>query len=225
MPLRLRFHRLPIQKPCFDNASEWTSRQHGLKENDNWGLTIFTSEPQQRSIITHGSYRNENIRKTRLWFPHTAFIFQYRQVEDGFYFGGLYDCSLRVVVRNEPFTSPHNVFRRSPTEPRRSALVCTPHLWDRVFPSLNLMFGTILNVFWNIDHQPNVLLKKWVEMSKEQALQHEWETVCGNIGKSKGRRVHLSRNSFVKLYPELRNEKFIDEPVAPLPSLEINYRG
>jgi hypothetical protein len=166
----------------------------------NYHVAMLTMEPQQRTI-----YTNLTKRYARVWFPHLAFIIQYQKHENGCYYGGLLDGGLRVLVRNKPFTATHNVFAASPTEWREEGFCCTPHFWDRLYVNEETLFGTVLDVWWQTTHDN--LPQDWLGLSLERVLAKSWRQI-----------IPTKKNTIAKMYPELAQEKFLNQPVK-LPSV------
>lgn len=201
MPLRLRFHKIGLKKESVETSGEFNiaARRRSRFHNQQYGLTIFTMEPQQRTMFFQGQSQPRKV-----WLPHLAFIFQYRKIPgDNYFYGGFYDVGLRVVARNTPFTSVHNVFCVSPTETRPGGLCCTPHNYDGNYSNLNVLFGTIFKVWWGLNHN---WIPFWDRKSRDEILAYKWFDVFPR-----------KRNSFAKLYPEISKENLINETVAPFP--------
>lgn len=170
MSLMLRYHN-DEDSPCF---------------------TVFSMEPQYRTILLYGKGT-----PARVPLPHLFFVFRYSIVPGGYCFPGIYGDGLRVLCSNKPLTKLTDMLCSSPTDHIGTGQVCTDHGWDNaIFDDVEVLTGTILDLWWNTPHWFCVNRQgydyygdKWKEMSMEDILKQEWTpatSISSLIGKKEG---------------------------------------
>jgi hypothetical protein len=168
MSLRLRYHN-DESNPC---------------------MTVFTMEPQHRSILLYQRLKSSyGFAPMGVPFPHLVFILSYRPVPGGFMFPGVYGIGLRVLASPEPITSYDDKLAVCPTEYPYPHLgvVCTDHRWDNVvFPDVETLTGTIIDLWWNTIHYvlglPNTSYgqyydnaERWGKLSIAEVMALPWD--------------------------------------------------
>lgn len=113
---------------------------HQVFDNGNIA-SIVEMQPQQRTLLIKDV-------PTKIKFEHTAFVFQYQKISQGFYWRN----HLRIVCRNRPFNSLNDDCLAFPTE-STEGFSCLDHKWDNyIFPCVNSLLGTMLDLWLNSNH-------------------------------------------------------------------------
>ena len=145
---------------------------HGSK------ISLLTLDPDYRTICLN--FRGAKFYKVP--FPYLNFVFRYKEVPGGVCYPGVYGQGFSVFFTKEPIVNKIPVFYSTPTEPDYG-VVCTDHNWDNyVFPNKEVMFGTIINFWWGLQHFADLVriktvpftIDKWKKMTLLEAINFDW---------------------------------------------------